>query len=1455
MRRLNVKLTLWLVGITLFSVVGVHFLHAYQLDKNADFLRVQAEQAHQDGNNREAVKQYNQYLKHRDDPAGYSVLAELVVDIAKDTDATRQDKQRAYTILEEAIRRHPELDDVRRRLVDYTMQMGRFTESLEHIQYLNERGEKSTDLDFKMAKCYLAAREEEKAVKKLYALVGLDETTGQFSADPPPGAKEPAAFELLARILHSKPDGAQKADALMTQLVAWNDSAKAHLARANYLHSTAAAFKPGSAESKETDEQAKAELDRAFESESEDADVILAAAVYALSQKDFPKAQELLDRALKEHPDRQDVYLRLAQLKVMQNDIEGSVEHLKLGLKQASDINLLLERLVDLQFQLGDLEAARATCKQMRDRGTFAPELIRFEDARIKYAEGDFLAASREFEAARPSFVRNSNSVYAQQLDILLGHCYELLGQWDRELELYRGVLQKFPDMLRPRLGEAVALQNLGRHDEATASVNLLAVNAKKIPYIRAQVLQLLINDQMQKPEADRDWSSAEGIAEMLYEDESRSDLENTLLKADLLILQNQPEDAQKLLTAACKKHPKEPRAWTGLARLLSRDKENEGKITQILARAEKEVGGESFPLRVERVRVALRQGGSEMPAELKKLEQGLDKFSEQERLSLMTQLGAAYMQARDYAGAKRCWEYAIEHDPKNAPVRQFLFELAFDSKDEATMHDVVKGLHDSPYFGPQSPLYKYCAAAAILFPINAHKKDKPGPMSPEERTALAEARKLIDEAIAVRAEWSVLWRVKGEIEQIAAEPGSVARAITNYQRALDCSHTGQTTVARRLVQLLYASNRISEANDVLKYAGQSADTSDVWKRTVEDIIFKGGDVDSALSMAERDAEADPKSPANHVWYGQFLERAGRTDEAEAAYRKAVEAGPEMPQTWELLVRRLVASKKQAEATEAVREAAEALPKTPAALAKLYQYIGDNAHAEHFYKAAVEQRPDDLMSVAAIVEFYFNTNQSAQAIPYLDQIIQKTAKSTNKLELQQLASARRFKAQIIASPGDYEHVVAATKLIEENTRDGVLGPEDTQAIVLMLAIRQEPDSRVKAMQLLESLQERRPLQPREQSVLGQLYDRAGKWDKSRDLMLSAVTRRSDDLDILFPFAQMLIRHGEFDDATRWVDRLDELVAAAKVPVSNSIKQSISVLRARILVQNGQKEQAANVLENLLPRPLPQSQLRLLGDVAKLMEELELHDAAEKLLAEYVSQEPRGMAAMAAFTSRRGDVDKAFELLEQARKSQPTSEILPIALEALRRHPDKMSPERFKLLEGWAKTSAEEESNSQQIKMLLAELYDLEGRSQDAIQIYREMLIDTRTDATEQALVKNNLAFMLATNKGRPDSAAEAVRLVGEAMRTLGPTADLLDTRALAYLAQGKTQQAISDLDVAAADSPSGSKFFHLALAQKQAHNLDSARQWLAKAQQSGIENGQLGTTELKLYKQLVDDLK
>jgi tetratricopeptide (TPR) repeat protein len=1150
---------------------------------------------------------------------------------------------------------------------------------------------------------------------------------------------------------------------------------------------------------------------------------------------------------LKANPERQDIYLLLAQLALYQNDTKSAIEQLTAGLAKATDVNTIMERLIDLQLQSKNLDAVRALVKQMRDRGTFASEMVRFQDARIKYVENNFQEASREFEAVRPILARFGKAGYAAQVDLMLGRCYEVMNQPDRQLEVYRRVLQASPKQAGARLGEATALQSLGRYEEAAVSIKLLADNVEKLPFLQTTVIYMLINQQLQLPENQRDWTQVDKIADMIFADKSRTELDNALFRSELLMLKGQFDDAQKLLLETQKKFPKESRVWMTLAKLMGRNEKTRGRLPQLLSRIEKEVG-DIAALRSERIKLATALEPEKAKAELRQLEQGLDQYSEGEQVSLMLSLGSAYLQVRAFDDAKRCWNFAFSKDPKNAGIRQYLFDLAIDTKDEASVKALLTDLRESPSFGPQSPIYKYCSASEIISKVNRQREGKTGPLSAAEQKSLADARKLVDEGISSRGEWGVLWRLRGEIDQLE---GNYSAAIENYQRSLDYSRAGQASTVRRLISLLYATNRIDDANEALKYLGETA-PADPLRKIVSDIKEKTGNIDDALEMAKKDVEAQPENPQNHIWYGQFLVRAGRTDDAEVEFRKAVELGPKAEEAWDLLVRHLMASKKKNEAVEAVREAGKQLADNPVTLARLHERVEDNAQAEFYYKTALEADPNNLLAIRRIVEFYLGTNQPSKAVPYLDQMIQKTAKATQKADLDQLAWARRNKAQIVASAGDYEHVMEAIRLIEQNaSEDGRLPPDDTLAAFQMLSRRQEPESREKAAKLMTKLQDIRPLLPREQTALAQLYSTSGKWTQARDLLLAAISRRSDDPEILVNLANMLANHEEFDDAERWIERLEDMIKPpATVP--DQIKQATRQLRARLLIHKGQKEQAVAALESLVPGPLPQNQLFRLELVAKMMESMGLLEGAERLLNDYMSQEPRGAIAMAAFVGRRGDVDKAFVLLEEARKNQPVTEILPVALEALRLHRDKASKDKFKLLEEWVQAGLQDEANAAHIKMLLAEVYDLQGRYDDVIKTYNDVLASKDLTIYQRAQVQNNLAFTLALLK---ENAADAVKMTNESMQVLGPISDLLDTRALAYLAIGKTKEAIADLQTAIADTPTGGKYFHLALAEQQAGNLEGARAALAKSEELGANANQLTELEKKSYDKLIAALK
>ena len=113
------------------------------------------------------------------------------------------------------------------------------------------------------------------------------------------------------------------------------------------------------------------------------------------------------------------------------------------------------------------------------------------------------------------------------------------------------------------------------------------------------------------------------------------------------------------------------------------------------------------------------------------------------------------------------------------------------------------------------------------------------------------------------------------------------------------------------------------------------------------------------------------------------------------------------------------------------------------------------------------------------------------------------------------------------------------------------------------------------------------------------------------------------------------------------------------------------------------------------------------------------------------------------------------------------------------------------------------------------------------------------------MAANNLAVHLA----EPETAAEAEKLVATAMAEMGPHPDVLDTRGIVRLAQGKSRDSLEDLREAVL-VPSATKYIHLASALVAEQQLDEARKAFAEAKKIGFTTRQLSAGDRRLVKDL-----
>ncbi len=158
------RLAVLLVAVALLAV-GLHFLHGFQVARNAGVLlaradeaRTHAEEAKKAGDapaNAASLAQAADYLKrylgfHPDDPDAVAKLG-LVLEEQANTPLL---KQRAFLVLEKAVRLEPGRDDVRRRLAELAVSIGRTLDAREHLtRLLNGPSPHDPGLEYLLGRC------------------------------------------------------------------------------------------------------------------------------------------------------------------------------------------------------------------------------------------------------------------------------------------------------------------------------------------------------------------------------------------------------------------------------------------------------------------------------------------------------------------------------------------------------------------------------------------------------------------------------------------------------------------------------------------------------------------------------------------------------------------------------------------------------------------------------------------------------------------------------------------------------------------------------------------------------------------------------------------------------------------------------------------------------------------------------------------------------------------------------------------------------------------------------------------------------------------------------------------------------------------------------------------------------------------------------------------------------
>jgi tetratricopeptide (TPR) repeat protein len=1366
--------------------------HRFQVKRNARSLLAQADQAEEEGRLTQAADYVWQYLGMT--PSDNEALARYTLLTEKEA-TTQSAKVRVLGLCEEVLRRDETRTDVRRVAARLAADLGLVKEGRIHLDELSKDSPNDPALLLLRARLETWGREFETAAEA-YAQV-VERTPADL-----------AAWRDYLAVCSEGLKDADGAEEVVEEMIAANPkSPEARAIAARYFLRTGAV------------EKADQHLRLALEgSQGKNEDVLLLAADVAGLRGQTEQARQHLRRGLRLHPNS--VAMRLAAAR-----LEARARRTAKALALLAPLRRALpERLEQrwavgtLLADLGEFAGAEEVLRKLDSpEGEWARGLL---EAQLLLRKKDLGKARRQLEQLRSVAMP---AALGRPVDLLLAECYLALGSPDQAAVAARRVLAAVPNSSAGRARLAEALAASGKNDEAVQESRRLAARE---PAQGVHLARLLLGRQLRLPEKDRDWKELEKVLDGVPP-EQRRDTEMVLLRAEMLLARGQADEAHKLAETARERAPKEAEPWLFLAE-LARRKGGAKEYLAVLDQAEQRAG-RRVEWALARVRQWTLAGDDAARKQLRELARDLGRWPEGERERLSASLGLALAHLGDQVSAKKLWRDTARQRPGDLTSRLLLLEGA-TSADEARR---LAGEIDQLEGRGRGPLGAYAHAVA------AWLAGRSG-----DRAALAEARRHLERATALRPSWAQVHALQGDIE---LHEGRREVAVKKYQAAIERGDT-RLRVWRQLAQLLFDLRRYGEASALLRRVPEQDRLKGSLGQLSATLVLvdpnEAGDAQArrkqALEKALEVVHAGSGSYRDHLWLGQLAWMAGEPQEAEKALRKARDMAPEEPSTWVALVSllaqvaRMAGEPREAEkalrkARKEVAKAEKVLKKGPDLLALMacYEIVGQNEDAEKVAGLALREHPGEPGMMWEAAASHTRQGRVEQAEKLWRQILEPGTKAPESL----VRRARRALAVHVALKLTYPAYQEALALIEQNL-EGSNAVEDRRVKALVLAT--QPAQRAEAIRMFEGLSPLAPTMPSlMQRLLARLYELDGRWPQARACLL-AVARAEDrnPRDIRLA-ALTLLRHGEREEARRFFDQLGSAAKAAPEGIE---------LRARLLYAEDKKKRAVRLLEEY-----GGDRADRLGPVALVLEDLGKNEAAEKLLRRLAAdpKHPEGLVLLGRHLVQRKRTTEALRLCERAWGRATDEQVATLSLMVVRT--GLVSEEQRRQATEKVRTALVRSRKPVTLLLVLASLEDAAARYDEAIVLCR------RAQELEpgNVLALNNQAYLLTLKHGKHE---EALKLIDAAIEAAGPAAELLNTRGLIHLGAGRAEQAVKDLLAAVKQAPAPARYFHLAQAQYAAGEQRAARATLLRGRGKGLKEEVLHPLERPAFRTLSGEL-
>lgn len=1432
-------------GALLLGFVALHFTHRWQVrQQSGSFLRqADAARAGKDAareakdaagevsNARSELGYLQRYLISRPDAIDERErVARLLASLAKSSNQLRE----AFIVLEDVLRRDPSRDDLRRFVIDFALtKVGLVAEAKGHLDVLMAKYPDDGVLEDQYAACVHFERDYKSAAewyRKAYT-------------HKPDLLNAYVGHSLLLREHFSNPD---KADEVMASMVGEGPGLgkgkinatnfRAQLIRADYGRKYGQQKLAGES------------LLKAREFGPDELDVILFTAEFAYADvqrlrrtsgtADVVKAnlaripgkltevRAELDRGRKLHPTSPAIYLSRAVLEAQERDLPAAIETLKAGLIAIPDDVELLLSLVDKQIGSTDQAGAEASLAQLH-KLEYPANRVAYEEGRVQMLKEEWLKAARALDIVRVD--ATDDPKLARSANLMLGRCYEQIGETDRRLEAFtRSIPEDTYDPLwvSGQLGQAEAYAALGRPEDALRTYQKLA---DAFPGLWLKVAKFRMLMMLRKPEPEWEWNAVEIAIDRAVGaiPDLKDETEVQLLRADLHLFQKRVDEYRKIVDELFAKRPKEPVVWVTKAALTHRD----GKAQEAVAILERGRKEQDDPVEL-RMALALYATDPKEGAEAKltKLAEGIEKYSPSVQRRLLRSLAEAATATGNSPLAGRYWDRVVAIQEDDLAAQLVRFDRYLLANDELGLERVQAEIRRVDREGGVST--RVCRALHLIW--KAQRTNDP--------VGLPEALTLLDEVERARPGWS---RISLGKAVILDRQGKAEAALPFYQKAFEQGEFNPL-ILRRLIELYAAKGNYAQANEILsKLPDLDAGGPDA-QRLAAEVSMRVDNSAQALKLAAKAVPADSKNPADWRWLGMLRWQAGDKDGSVKALQKAVDLNPKAPEGWLLLVESSVRNNKTLprdfkEAKAKMELAKSSIPTDQHTLfsARCHAMFGEKKPAIELFQQARIEQPNDARVLAAEANYLTdNAEWDAASKAWERLILLSTASDEDK------ESARQMYAICSAANPDYSRAKQAIALLGMKPGGELKNPVENETPLhrktraLALAMQRDRLSKLTAIGILET--DRASLAPADRFMLAKLYQQVGDRKNVRTTMSELVINSEKNplhLAFLTYFATWLVEERDFADAATWVAKLAKLQP-------DSLRTA--ELQAHVLAGKNDLPAAKALLQKQADKPDAP-----LGVIALIAEKTGLPTEAERWLRQYISanegKRPEIALALAEFYGRANRLQDALAICDKAWEKSPPLVVAQVSVAILSTSKEPPAKEMIarvtKKIEEACETKGLLKAS---VQPQLAYLHNLATEYDASIAIFRtqaDLPAKSPPEQQARALAMNNLAFLLAFHRQKHD---EALSLLQEASDLIGDYSDLLDTQALVLMDRG-TKKDLEDarpiLESIIASSPSAVAYFHLALLEKKQGRRDESRLAWREAKRLLIKSSDLHPIE------------